>query len=114
MRRWELTPEKIEMVDGQLFDREEQRLLMLGMLLENAGCLGALLHVSVIGGCRPGYNGRGTRIYRTTPLLSSFPKSYDVGPPAIDRNGEGPTSCSPGETGSACVRKSVNVSFRRG
>ena len=37
MRRWELTPEKIEMVDGQLFDRKEQRLLMIGMLLENVG-----------------------------------------------------------------------------
>jgi hypothetical protein len=37
MRRWELTPEKIEMVDGKLFDTDEQRLVMLGMLLENLG-----------------------------------------------------------------------------
>ena len=37
MRRWELTPEKIEMVDGKLFYTDEQRLLMLGMLLENLG-----------------------------------------------------------------------------
>lgn len=37
MDRWELTPEKIEMVDGQLFYTKEQRLLMIGMLLENVG-----------------------------------------------------------------------------
>ena len=37
MQRWELTPEKIEMVDGKLFDTDEQRLMMLGMLLENLG-----------------------------------------------------------------------------
>jgi hypothetical protein len=37
MRRWTLTPEKIEMVDGKLFDTDEQRLVMLGMLLENLG-----------------------------------------------------------------------------
>ena len=37
MDRWELTPEKIEMVDGQLFDTKQQRLLMIGMLLENVG-----------------------------------------------------------------------------
>ena len=37
MQRWGLTPEKIEMVDGKLFDTGEQRLLMLGMLLENVG-----------------------------------------------------------------------------
>jgi hypothetical protein len=37
MRRWELTPEKIEMVDGQLLWSKEDRLLMLGMLLENVG-----------------------------------------------------------------------------
>ena len=37
MRRWKLTPEKIEMVDGKLFDTDEQRLVMLGMLLENLG-----------------------------------------------------------------------------
>jgi hypothetical protein len=37
MQRWELTPEKIEMVSGRLFDTDEQRLAMLGMLLENLG-----------------------------------------------------------------------------
>ena len=37
MERWELTPEKIEMADGRLFDTVEQRLLMIGMLLENVG-----------------------------------------------------------------------------
>jgi hypothetical protein len=37
MQRWELTPEKIEMVRGQLFYTDEQRLAMLGMLLENLG-----------------------------------------------------------------------------
>jgi hypothetical protein len=37
MRRWEPTPEKIEMCDGQLFWSDEDRLLMLGMLLENVG-----------------------------------------------------------------------------
>src|SRR6184192_3142690 len=37
MRRWELAPEKIEMVDGQLLWSKEDRLLMLGMPLENVG-----------------------------------------------------------------------------
>jgi hypothetical protein len=37
LRRWELTPEKIEMVGGKLFDNRQQRLLMLAMLLENVG-----------------------------------------------------------------------------
>jgi len=37
MQRWALTPEKIEMVDGKLFDTDQQRLMMLGMLLENLG-----------------------------------------------------------------------------
>ena len=37
LRRWELTPEKIEMCDGQLFYTKEERLLMIGMLLENVG-----------------------------------------------------------------------------
>ena len=42
LRRWELTPEKIEMVAGKLFDSDEQRLMMLGMLLENLGADAAL------------------------------------------------------------------------
>jgi len=37
MPRFDLTPEKIEMVKGKLFDRDEQRLMMLGLLLENLG-----------------------------------------------------------------------------
>ena len=37
LRRWELTPQKIEMAHGKLFYTDEQRLLMLGMLLENLG-----------------------------------------------------------------------------
>lgn len=35
--RYDLTPEKIEMIDGRLFWDEEQRLVMLGLLLENVG-----------------------------------------------------------------------------
>ncbi|PYR80420.1 MAG: hypothetical protein DMF87_08855 [Acidobacteria bacterium] len=35
--RYELTPEKIEMIDGKLFWDDEQRLTMLGLLLENVG-----------------------------------------------------------------------------
>jgi hypothetical protein len=37
MRRWELTPEKIEMVKGRLFNDNEARQMMLGLLLENVG-----------------------------------------------------------------------------
>jgi hypothetical protein len=37
MARYELTPEKIEMVDGQLFWSDEDRLMMVGLLLENVG-----------------------------------------------------------------------------
>ena len=37
MARYELTPEKIEMIDGQLFWSEEDRLMMIGLLLENVG-----------------------------------------------------------------------------
>lgn len=35
--RYELTPHKIEMIDGKLFWSDETRLLMLGLLLENCG-----------------------------------------------------------------------------
>jgi hypothetical protein len=35
--RWQLTPEKFEMHDGRLFFDDEQRLLLLGLLLENCG-----------------------------------------------------------------------------
>jgi hypothetical protein len=37
LERYELTPEKIEMMDGRLFGTEEDRLRMLGLLLENCG-----------------------------------------------------------------------------
>lgn len=36
-QRYELTPEKIEMIEGKLFWTEEDRLRMLGLLLENVG-----------------------------------------------------------------------------
>jgi hypothetical protein len=35
--RWQLTPEKFEMWEGQLFFDEEERILLLGLLLENVG-----------------------------------------------------------------------------
>jgi len=37
MGRYELTPEKIEMIEGKLLWDDEQRLLLLGLLLENVG-----------------------------------------------------------------------------
>jgi len=37
MARYELTPGKIEMVDGQLFWSDQDRLMMIGLLLENVG-----------------------------------------------------------------------------
>jgi hypothetical protein len=35
--RYELTPEKTELIEGRLFWAEEDRLKMLGLLLENVG-----------------------------------------------------------------------------
>ena len=35
--RWQLTPEKFEMWEGRLFFDEEERILLLGLLLENVG-----------------------------------------------------------------------------
>jgi hypothetical protein len=35
--RFELTPEKFEMVDGMLFWSDEQRVTLLALLLENVG-----------------------------------------------------------------------------
>lgn len=35
--RWELTPEKFEMWEGKVFFSNQQRLLLLGLLLENVG-----------------------------------------------------------------------------
>ena len=37
MQRYELTPEKMEMVKGKLLWGEEERLRLLGLLLENVG-----------------------------------------------------------------------------
>ena len=37
MARYQLTPEKIEMVKGRLFWSDEDRVAMLGLLLENVG-----------------------------------------------------------------------------
>jgi hypothetical protein len=37
MQRYELTPEKIEMVKGKLLWDDEDRVNMLGLLLENVG-----------------------------------------------------------------------------
>lgn len=37
MERYMLTPEKIEMVQGRLFWDDEERLVFLGLLLENVG-----------------------------------------------------------------------------
>lgn len=37
MARYELTPEKIEMVKGRLFWSTAARITMLGLLLENVG-----------------------------------------------------------------------------
>jgi hypothetical protein len=37
VERFMLAPEKIELVDGKLFDNEERRMDMLGLLLENVG-----------------------------------------------------------------------------
>ena len=37
MARYQLAPEKIEMIAGRLFWSDEDRLAMLGLLLENLG-----------------------------------------------------------------------------
>ena len=37
MTRFEMTPEKTEMVGGRLYGTEEERLTMLALLLENVG-----------------------------------------------------------------------------
>ncbi|MBI2760382.1 MAG: hypothetical protein HYX51_03020 [Chloroflexi bacterium] len=37
LERYELAPEKIELVRGKLFGSEEDRLTMLALLLENVG-----------------------------------------------------------------------------
>ena len=37
MARYTLTPEKLEMIDGKLFWDDEQRLVLLALLLENIG-----------------------------------------------------------------------------
>ena len=37
MSRYEMTPEKMELIDGKLFWSDEERLTMLALLLENVG-----------------------------------------------------------------------------
>lgn len=37
MERYELTPEKLEMVEGRLLWSHEERVQLLGLLLENVG-----------------------------------------------------------------------------
>lgn len=37
MSRYEMTPEKTEMIAGKLYGTEEERLTMLALLLENVG-----------------------------------------------------------------------------
>ncbi len=37
MARYQLTPEKMEMIGGKLFWSDEERLTMLALLLENVG-----------------------------------------------------------------------------
>ena len=37
MQRWELTPEKMEMFEGKLLWFDEDRVKLLGLLLENVG-----------------------------------------------------------------------------
>ncbi len=37
MQRYELTPEKMELIHGKLFWTDEDRLTMLALLLENVG-----------------------------------------------------------------------------
>jgi hypothetical protein len=41
-QRWELTPEKFEMYEGKLFWTEEDRVNLLGLLLENVGAAQAV------------------------------------------------------------------------
>ena len=42
MQRFELTPEKFEMYRGRLFWSDEDRLNLLGLLLENVGAVQAV------------------------------------------------------------------------
>jgi hypothetical protein len=37
VKRYRLAPDKIEMIEGKLFWSEEERLVMVGLLLENLG-----------------------------------------------------------------------------
>ena len=37
MSRYQMTPEKTEILDGRLYGTEEERLTMLALLLENVG-----------------------------------------------------------------------------
>ena len=37
MARYQLSPEKIELIEGRIFGTEHDRIMMLGLLLENVG-----------------------------------------------------------------------------
>ncbi len=37
MERWQLTPERLEMIEGKLLCDDESRMTLLGLLLENVG-----------------------------------------------------------------------------
>lgn len=36
-RRWQMTPQKLEMLEGKLLSSDEERTRLLGLLLENMG-----------------------------------------------------------------------------
>lgn len=36
-QRWELTPEKLEMIEGRILWDDDERVKLLGLLLENVG-----------------------------------------------------------------------------
>ena len=37
LERWQRTPERLEMIDGKLLFDDDERLMLLGLLLENVG-----------------------------------------------------------------------------
>jgi hypothetical protein len=73
--RWNLTPEKFESMDGKVFLDENERINMLGLLLENVGVdaavrLGALeVWEAAIAACRG----------QPRELISRRPGGWDVG-----------------------------------
>lgn len=53
LARYQLTPDKIEMVRGKLFNSDEERTIMLGLLLENLGADAAVRLVTRKSGAMP-------------------------------------------------------------